>query len=102
MSISEDPLYPWALHRLVLNHERVGNYQTALNCAYESQDQRLFENDTEAHKVFNETIERLENLVVKYGPVNESLRPEEKDEMQELFDNAFQNLKQIAEGFSQL
>ena len=80
-------------------HERVGNYQLALNSAYESQDARLYEQDTEANKVFNKTIERLENLCETHGPVNEKLRPKEEDPMQEFFDNAFANLKKIAAEF---
>eukprot|EP00343_Euplotes_focardii_P009083 CAMPEP_0205823982 /NCGR_PEP_ID=MMETSP0206-20130828/18880_1 /ASSEMBLY_ACC=CAM_ASM_000279 /TAXON_ID=36767 /ORGANISM="Euplotes focardii, Strain TN1" /LENGTH=100 /DNA_ID=CAMNT_0053121671 /DNA_START=268 /DNA_END=567 /DNA_ORIENTATION=- len=99
MSIAEDPLYPWALHRLALNHEREGNYKLALDSAYESQDLRLFEKDKEAQKAFNKTIERLEGLIEIHGPINDELKPKEEDSMQEFFDNAFANLKKIAADF---
>ena len=59
MSISEDPLYPWALHRLAVLHRKVGNYQLALNSAYESQDMRLYKQDVQANQVFDETILEL-------------------------------------------
>ena len=99
MSIAEDPEYPYALHRLVLMHERVGNYQLALDSAYESQDNRIYPQDKEAEEVFNTTVKRLESKLKEFGARDESLQPKVEDETQNFFDDAFKRIGDIMRDF---
>ena len=101
MSISEDPEYPWALHRLVLMHERVGNYQLALDSAYESQDNRIFPQDKEANKAFTETIQRLESKLEEFGERDESLQPKDEDKFQVFFDEALERIGGMMRDFQE-
>ena len=100
MSITEDPQYPWALHRLVLINEKQGNYQIALDSAYETQDLRLYAQDEEANQAFNQTIERLEGLIEKYGDTNEEMRPKDDDTHQQAFDDTFNRIHQLITDFN--
>ena len=99
MSISEDPQYPWALHRMALLHEREGNYQMALDSAYETQDARLYPQDEEAHAQFDKTIERLEDLIEKHGPRNEDMQQKLDDPTQQFFDDAFARIHKLVSQF---
>ena len=95
LSISEDPEYPWALHRLVLLHEKAGNYQLALDSAYETQDTRLFPQDKEAHKAFTSTISRLEYLVDQYGETNLENKEKYDNDTDRFFDEAFNRISKM-------
>ena len=99
LSISEDPEYPWALHRLVLLHEKAGNYKLALDSAYETQDTRLYPQDKEAHSVFSSTIAKLEDLVDRYGETNGDEKEKYQNDTDLLFDEAFDRITKMISDF---